>query len=82
MLLPMGILLPVAVRDDVGGKLFRRVVLSGFFTSFTIEVMQLLLKRGLFEFDDMFHNTIGVAIGYWIYRKMRKKHFRFYLRLL
>lgn len=24
-------------------------------------------KRGLFEFDDMFHNTIGVAIGYWIY---------------
>lgn len=72
LLLPMGILLPAAMGGDGGGKRFRRVVLSGFLTSFAIEVLQLILKRGLFEFDDMFHNVIGVAVGYWIYRKLRK----------
>lgn len=75
MLLPMGILLPVAMSNDVGGRLSRRVVLLGFLTSFTIEILQLILKRGLFEFDDMFHNTIGVAIGYWIYRIMKSMRY-------
>jgi glycopeptide antibiotics resistance protein len=50
-------------------KVFRRVILLGFFTSLTIEILQLVAKRGLFEFDDIFHNTLGVAIGYWIWRK-------------
>lgn len=72
MLLPVGILVPVVIKDCGKGKrscVFRRVLLIGFLTSLTIELLQLLLKRGLFEFDDMFHNTIGAAIGYWIYRK-------------
>jgi hypothetical protein len=33
-------------------KVFRRVILLGFFTSLTIEILQLIAKRGLFEFDD------------------------------
>lgn len=72
MLLPMGILLPIVMEDDVANKEFRRVILIGFLTSLTIEFLQLVMKRGLFEFDDMFHNTLGVAIGHWLYRKMRK----------
>ena len=29
-----------------------------------IELVQLMSRRGLFEFDDIIHNTIGTAIGF------------------
>lgn len=64
LLLPLGILFPVA-----SGK--KDVVLTatvGMAVSVAIEVLQLLLKRGLFEFDDIFHNTLGVIVGYLVYR--------------
>lgn len=38
--------------------------LYGFSLSLFIEAMQLVLRRGYFEFDDMLSNTIGVLIGY------------------
>lgn len=36
--------------------------------SFSIEVLQYLLKRGFAEFDDVFHNTLGCLIGYGMYK--------------
>lgn len=36
-----------------------------------IEVSQLIFKCGLFEFDDIFHNTLGAVIGYGIWRGYR-----------
>jgi glycopeptide antibiotics resistance protein len=53
-----------------------RIILIGFLISLTIEILQLVTKRGLFEFDDIFHNTLGVAIGelgYWIWWKVRSR---------
>ena len=38
----------------------------GFIFSSVIELSQLLLKRGLCEFDDVFHNTLGCVIGYGV----------------
>jgi glycopeptide antibiotics resistance protein len=73
MLLPVGVLMPMILKDNRGAKAFRRVLLIGFLTSLTIELLQLVMKRGLFEFDDMFHNTIGVAIGYGIWWKITLK---------
>jgi glycopeptide antibiotics resistance protein len=76
MLLPIGVLLPIVLEPvwKAGRKhIFGRVVLAGFFTSLSIELLQLVMKRGLFEFDDMFHNTLGVVIGYWIYQKFRSR---------
>lgn len=32
-----------------------------------IEVTQLLLHRGLFEFDDIIHNTFGAVAGIVLY---------------
>lgn len=32
-----------------------------------IEIAQLVSKRGLFEFDDIIHNTIGALIGIGVY---------------
>ena len=38
----------------------------GFVFSAFIELTQLLTGRGLLEFDDIFHNTLGAVIGYFI----------------
>ena len=42
-------------------------ILFGFFLSVSIEVLQLLAHRGLFEFDDIFHNTVGTVVGVVLY---------------
>lgn len=34
--------------------------------SLFIETVQLLTGRGLFEFDDVIHNTLGAAIGVFV----------------
>ena len=47
-------------------KRFRWAIGSAFLFSVFIEITQLVLKIGLFEFDDMFHNTLGAVIGYGI----------------
>ena len=38
-------------------------VMSGLMLSVAVEVLQLVLRRGFFEFDDMVHNTVDAAIG-------------------
>lgn len=69
MLMPVGFLQPVILGENVKKKIPCGIVtiLIGFIISATIEVLQLVLKRGLFEFDDMFHNILGVALGFLIY---------------
>lgn len=65
----------VAVFIPIGFLLccsFRRLkwwqVLSiGAGFSLLIEVLQFVFKRGFAEFDDVFHNVLGCAIGYGVY---------------
>ena len=40
-----------------------QILLLGAVVSSGLELMQLVLKRGLFEFDDIVHNTAGTLIG-------------------
>lgn len=61
LLMPVGILLPMM------GVNMRRTVLFGACWSGLIETLQLVTRRGLFELDDIFHNTLGVVIGYLIF---------------
>lgn len=60
MLFPVGFLLPIARGRRVSWKvgLFAGVLISG-----TIEVLQFVLRRGLFEWDDIIHNSLGCMIG-------------------
>lgn len=68
LLLPAGVLYQIS-----SGKSVKRAALLGFCISVTIEVLQLVLRRGLFEFDDIFHNTLGCAAGaYFIKIAVRK----------
>ena len=50
------------------GHLWRwKGILSGFVLSIIVELLQLVSQRGLFEFDDILHNTLGAAISVSIY---------------
>lgn len=71
MLLPVGFLFPTAVKKDL--KLVLMTVLA---VSVSIELSQLVLKRGLFEFDDILYNAISGALGYGLFllwEQMRKR---------
>ena len=47
------------------------VLLIGAAISMSIELLQLVFKRGFFELDDMIHNVLGCLIGYGIYVVLR-----------
>ena len=55
MFVPIGIL--------AGSRIGWKTLFLGFLFSVLIELIQLITHRGLFEFDDIFHNTIGAGIG-------------------
>ncbi|MBQ7058902.1 MAG: VanZ family protein [Firmicutes bacterium] len=73
MFIPSGIILPILYR-----KLdrFWKVVLVGMGMSLLIEILQLPFYTRASDVDDLILNTIGVAIGYGIYRifTRRKKN--------
>ena len=60
LLLPGGVLLPIMC-----GKVFHwyHGLIFGFLISSGIETLQLITCRGLFEFDDIIHNSIGCMAG-------------------
>lgn len=60
LLLPVGALLPLIVKHKVK---WYRALLIGILMSAMIEISQLVLKRGLFEWDDIIHNGLGCMMG-------------------
>ena len=70
MLLPIGIFLPLAYGKKIDWKVG---LLIGIGISFSIELLQLVLCRGLFEFDDIIHNSLGFLIGILISNRILRK---------
>lgn len=64
MLVPVGFLLPMLVDKNT--------LLYGFLCCLSIEVFQLVTRRGYFEVDDLLHNTLGVVVGYLLYLLLKK----------
>jgi len=64
MTIPLGIMLPL-MSDKY--KSFKRIISCGFLFSAFIEFVQYISCRGLCEFDDLFNNTLGAVIGYWLF---------------
>lgn len=63
MFAPLGFLLPLL------GKKFRKWYLTipaGFAVSLGIELLQLAIGRGICDVDDLFANTLGALIGYFV----------------
>ena len=59
MFVPVGALLPLTVK---------RPILIGIGFSVFIEMMQLFTHRGLCETDDVISNTIGLLLGFGLYK--------------
>ena len=51
-------------RKNIGFKLLKTVVKFSFFLSLFIELTQLVLTLGTFQFSDIVYNTLGGIIGY------------------
>lgn len=62
LFIPFGVLVLLCVN---GGRKQQLVftVISACLLSGTVEFLQLILKLGFAEFDDVFDNTLGAAIG-------------------
>lgn len=65
--IPIGFLL-----GTFKGLKWWQVLLIGLCFSILIELLQLVLKRGLTEIDDVVHNGVGCMIGYWVFIGSRK----------
>lgn len=64
MFMPLGFVLPLL------GKPFQRaipVLLVSFLLSLGVETAQLLTARGIFDMDDILHNTLGGLAGYSLF---------------
>lgn len=64
---PFGFFLPI-LSTGVQKKGFYYVVFSAFEFTLLIELLQLFLKVGTFDVDDMLLNTVGGVAGYILYR--------------
>ena len=63
MLLPLGIFLPLVYGKKIDWEV-------GFCISLSIELMRLVLCRGMFDVDDIIHNSLGFLIGIVIINKV------------
>lgn len=64
---PFGMLIGLICREIK----WWQVLLLGFGLSLSIEILQLVLKRGFSELDDVIHNSIGCIVGYGLYQMAR-----------
>ncbi len=60
--IPLGALLWLSLKD----RRWWKAMVFSIVLSLCIEIAQLILKRGLCEFDDVFNNTLGCMLGYWL----------------
>lgn len=65
MFIPSGIVLPIVYKQLDS---FQKVVLAGAGISLCIEILQLPFRVRATDIDDLILNTLGVIVGYGIYR--------------
>ncbi|MCQ2509798.1 MAG: VanZ family protein [Lachnospiraceae bacterium] len=63
--IPLGILVPAVCRPM---RRWTRTVKLGFVLTVILEVLQLVMKAGIFDVDDILLNTAGTLVGYLIFR--------------
>ncbi|RDW19645.1 VanZ family protein [Oceanobacillus chungangensis] len=77
LFLPLGIFLPLLFKKC---SRFMKVMVASTIISFTIEILQIVLKIGRFDIDDVILNVIGGIIGFLLL-KMIKSVITFYRKL-
>ena len=70
MFIPTGIVVPCLYKRL---RSFRKTVLTGFLVSLSIEIIQLPFAVRASDVDDLILNTLGVIIGYGIYKLANRR---------
>ena len=70
MFIPSGIVLPVVYRKL---DTFWKVIAAGIGISLCIEILQLPFASRASDIDDIIVNTLGVAVGYGVYRAVKHR---------
>ena len=65
MFIPFGVLLPIVFKQVRSGW---KCVLIGFLCSCGIEITQHITQRGYLQLDDVVTNTVGMFIGWAIWK--------------
>lgn len=47
-------------------------LMAGFMVSFAVEILQFVLRRGIFDTEDLIFNTIGAALGGLLYTSVHR----------
>lgn len=68
LFVPFGFLLPIGKERF---RVFWKTYLAGLSLTVTIELLQLILARGIFEVVDLFNNVLGTMIGFGCYAIVR-----------
>lgn len=63
MFMPLGFLLPLLSKRT---QRFKNILTISLSVTVGIEVFQMISRRGIFEFDDIFHNTLGSIAGFFL----------------
>lgn len=63
LFIPMGVLVSECKKTSL-----RSILIIGSFVSISTEFLQLFLRLGLFEFDDIFNNLLGMLCGYGLFK--------------
>ena len=63
LFLPIGFLLPLVYRKMTWQKSLALAVATPLF----IEGMEVVLRVGIFDVDDIILNGLGIIIGYWLF---------------
>lgn len=64
LFVPIGVVLKSIEMEDIKG-----VVIVGGLLSLFVEIIQAVFSLGTFECDDIFHNTLGVVVGYCLTKR-------------
>ena len=70
LFMPFGLLLAAERKMRRGNSVgaVRMAAACGFAYSLLLETLQLVLRRGTCELDDIFHNTIGAVLGAMLWK--------------
>lgn len=67
---------------NVSNIRLRKVIVVAMIFSISIEITQYFTKLGVFEADDIIHNTLGAVIGYQIVHFKYEKNFKVLIPLV
>ena len=61
---------PIGIFGALITRSKKKTILLGATISSFIEILQFLFARGVFEVDDILHNTLGTLVGFFVIQKL------------